>query len=246
MFSRKIFGIMIILLLAAGVAITTTRCYDDDKDARVTIHLERNDLAAMGIQPKKHFIDRVLEFFSTRAEAGGWQDIRTNDLTLTISGHSYEDKVFTLPSGTTTYSISVPPANDLTITATHEYWETYSGPPDAYEKNWGGEIKIDLGPGDHEVSIQMKPMTWITNVSVATGLLVSWYSSSIHSSVSSYNLYRSLSIDGPYTKIYTSPSSAISSYTDTATVVGTRYYYRLSTNSTYGEGVMSDQKNQVR
>jgi hypothetical protein len=48
MFSRKIYGIMIILLLAAGVAITTTRCYDDKNEARVTIHLERNDLAAMG------------------------------------------------------------------------------------------------------------------------------------------------------------------------------------------------------
>nr|HPJ43243.1 hypothetical protein [Spirochaetota bacterium] len=71
MFSRKITGIMIILLLAAGIAITTTRCYDDKNEARVTIHLERNDLAAMGIQPQpeKHFIDRVLEFFSTRAEA---------------------------------------------------------------------------------------------------------------------------------------------------------------------------------
>jgi len=245
MLNRKIFGIILIIALAAGISITTTRCYDDDKDARVTIHLERNDLAAMGIQPQKHFIDRVLEFFSTPAEAGGWQDIRTNDLTLTVSSPSYEDKVFTLPAGTTTYSISVPPANDLTITVTHEYWETYSGPA-AYQKNWGGEITTDLGPGDHEVSIQMKPMTWITSVSVATGLLVSWYSSSIHSSVSSYNLYRSLSIDGPYTKIYTSPNSSTSSYTDTATVVGTRYYYRLSTNSTYGEGVMSDQKNQVR
>jgi len=203
MFSRKITGIMIILLLAAGIAITTTRCYDDKDEARVTIHLERNDLAAMGIQPQpeKHFIDRVLEFFSTRAEAGGWQDIRTNDLTLTVSSPSFEDKIFTLPAGTTTYSISIPSSNDVTITVTHEYWETFSGTP-AYQKNWGGEITIDLGPGDTEVPIQMKPMTWITDVTVATGLLVTWYSSSIHSSVTSYNLYRSLSINGPYTIIY--------------------------------------------
>jgi len=67
MSGNKIFGIIFMLFITtASAAILSTGCYDDN-EARVTIHLERNDLEALGIQPEKHFVDKVLEFFSTRA-----------------------------------------------------------------------------------------------------------------------------------------------------------------------------------
>jgi hypothetical protein len=218
MFSRKITGIMIILLLAAGIAITTTRCYDDKNEARVTIHLERNDLAAMGIQPQpeKHFIDRVLECFSTRAEASiGWEDIRTNNLALTITSPSFEKISLTLPAGTTTYSIVIPSSKNVKFTVTHEFpsMVTYTD-----EKNWGAHSTIDLGSGEQDINLKMIPMTYIISVILEEPIQVNWETANMYSTIVSYKLYRSKSADGDYEFIGTTSNGGAQT--------GTRYYYR--------------------
>ncbi len=239
MFSRKIFVIIIILLLAAGVSITTIRCYDDDKDARVTIHLERNDLAAMGIQPQKHIIDRVLEFFSTRAEATTvpeWFDIRT-DLTLTVTSTSFDDMTFTLPANAQTFTVNIPSGSETTFTVTSQ--TDWLNPINNIQKNWGGQYTTKLGPGDMKISITMIPMTYIITVDPPSTVTIDWavYSISTVVPVSSYKIYRSTTIDGNYSLVSTTTSDT---YTDPYS--GTRYYYRISCVTARGEGVMSDPK----
>jgi len=244
MFSRKITGIMIILLLAAGIAITTTRCYDNDKDARVTIHLERNDLAAMGIQPQpeKHFIDRVLEFFSTRAEASTsspWNSIRqTSSCTVTLQVSGSSIKTYSIPYDATQYTVIIPSANNITLTIISSI---------SNNKNWGGHTTVDLGPGDHDITIKMIPMTRIgfIEVNVSSINLGVDYFSTPPSNATSLNVYISNSINGPYSKVETVPIGNFDEwtpYTDNKSsfISGTIYYYKLSISGSDGEGVLSD------
>jgi hypothetical protein len=241
MLNRKITGIFLIIALAAGISITTTRCYDDndDKEARVTIHLERNDLAALGIkpQPEKHFIDRVLEFFSTPAEAAFWSPDHLNNLTLTVSSDSFENIIFTIPANASTYSTVIPSGNNITLTITHAYFDFDSG---KNQINWGGETTTNLGPGDNDISIQMKPTTWLTSISPSTGVLyVNWkQDTNIYPYVSSINVYRSTSIQGPYT--FRVNQSISSTYNDTSVTVGMTYYYKIRAISAYGESILSE------
>lgn len=235
MFSRKIFGIMIILLLAAGIAITTTRCYDDKNEARVTIHLERNDLAAMGIQPQKHFIDKVLEFFSTPAYAVfGW-DGTHYALTLSVSSPSFETFTFNIPLGVTQYSLIIPSGNNTIFTAT-----CVSITGGGY-KNWGGEKIIDLGPGEQDLQLTILPMVNLGVSSDTSTVYLSWDSSSDFTGTQSYNLYRSTEIDGKYSFLKNIVDTTTPNTTDVKPVSG-RYYYKLSVVTTYGEGVKSDPK----
>lgn len=227
MFSRKISGIILIIALAAGISITTTRCYDDnDKDARVTIHLERNDLAAMGIQPQKHFIDRVLEFFSTPAEAvTGWYNMPGN-LTLSVQSSSLGKLTYSVPTGATTFTVQIPTGSDL-------YFEilSYATQGDV-AINWGGYTTQNLGPGDQEITIVMIPMAEIISASGSASLDVSWEPPTAY--VTSYNIYRSTSLSGPFVLIGTDTASP---YNDTTAQSGITYYYRISVVNSNGEGV---------
>lgn len=239
MFSRKIFGIMIILLLAAGIAITTTRCYDDKNEARVTIHLERNDLAAMGIQTKKHFIDKVLQFFSTPACAwSGWY-YGIGELTLKITSTSFEEKTFLIPQSATTYTVTVPSAENVRFEVTSYITEGETG---SIPKNWGGHSTLSLGPGDQDITINMIPMTLITGVDGTSPIEVTWITENIPSYVTAYKVYRSINVNGPYTYInsVTIIGALTTSYSDSSISLGQTYYYRISPVSTYGEGVMCD------
>ncbi len=239
MFSRKALGIMMIIALAAGVAITTTRCYDDDKDARVTIHLQRNDLAYTGQQHEKHLIDRVLEFFSTRAFAvTGW-DGTHYDLTLSVSSPSFQTVTYSIPLSVTQYSLVIPSANDTTFKAT-----CVSVIGGGY-KNWGGHKTLNLGPGDQDITLNMIPMTQIT-ASNGTSISLSWEATDSSGNTLSYNIYRSTSADGEYILIKNvTPATALST-TDTPPAAGT-YYYKISVVSTSGEeGVLSDPDSAVR
>jgi len=242
MFSRKITGIMIILLLAAGIAITTTRCYDDKNEARVTIHLERNDLAAMGIQPQpeKHFIDRVLEFFSTPAEAASTWDGGHYDLTLSIICSSFETITVIIPAGTNQYSLILPTANNVTFTIT-SYYDTGGF------KNWGGHKTLNLGPGDQDITINMIPMVYISNAFGGTSdISLEWYSTSASGNTQSYNIYRSTSSNGTYLFIKNVlPTSSPESTIDIPSP-GT-YYYRITVVTTNGEeGVPCDYRSATR
>lgn len=243
----KIFGIIMMLLMAiVSAVILNNGCYKDDNDARVTIYLQRNDLALKNDQYKTNIIEKVFQFFSTRAEAFSpeWQDIRSNDLTLIVSSPFLENRIYVIPANSTIYSVIIPVAKSVTFTITHKYFDNLVTSTD--QKNWGGEVTVDLVSGDQDLSIKMIPMTWISSISVATGppsIQLYWVINSIHSSVSSYNIYRSTSLEGPY---FLLANTASRPYYDTSAVIGTRYYYRISTSSIYGEGVKCDQKNLVR
>ena len=241
MFSRKIFGIMIILLLAAGIAITTTRCYDDKNEARVTIHLERNDLAAMGIQTKKHFIDRVLEFFSTRAEAiisYEWTDTNRTvscSVTLHVTSPSFEEITYPIAYNATEFTIIIPSSKNTTLTII----SSITG-----NKNWGGHQTLDLGPGDQDISIKMIPMTRMTGNDgspPAVNIAIDYFDIK-PSNASAINIYRSNNINGPYNKIgtITSITNQILYYDNNNIVSGATYYYKVSVSGSDGEGVLSD------
>lgn len=226
MFNKKVYGIMIIIALAAGISITTTRCYDDDKDARVTIHLERNDLANMGIQPEKRLIDRVLEFFSTPAYAvAGW-DSTHGSLTLKVINESSEELTYSIPTGATTYTVEIPSGNNITLEVTSY---TTGG---AVSTNWGGHTTVNLGPGEQDITIYMIPMTIIIGAGGSTSLDVNWEPTSF---VTIYNIYRSTSSSGPFALIGT---DTVPPYNDTTALSGVTYYYRISIVNTSGEGIM--------
>lgn len=237
MFSRKIFGIIIILLLAAGIAITTTRCYDDKNEARVTIHLERNDLAAMGIQPQpeKHFIDRVLEFFSTPAYAvdpADWLDNHSESgctVTLYVSSPSHEDQEYIIPYDANEYTIIVPSSINTTFTIVSKY----SG-----QNNWGGKKTLNLGPGEQDITIKMIPMTYFSYLQGSTMYWTEFNLTPVPANASSYNIYRSDSINGTYSLITTLSISTIS-FTDPSIISGNTYYYKISVSGSDGEGVLS-------
>jgi len=238
---RKFYTVIILLVLAAGVALTTTRCYDDDKDTRVTIHLERNDLAYMGIPPEKHLIDRILEFFSTRAEASfpdPWTETnRTSDcsVTLYVSAGGSAGTEYSIPYDATEYTVIVPSSNATTFTVISSYLTN---------KNWGGHSTVNLGPGDQDITVKMIPITKIKqhqSFAVNSMELGINYFSTPPSNTSAVNIYKSNSADGEYTKIGTTTSITSEIYfTDSNVVSDNYYYYKVSVSGSDGEGVLSD------
>ncbi|HPS87769.1 MAG TPA: hypothetical protein PLY36_13550, partial [Spirochaetota bacterium] len=118
MSGNKIFGIIFMLFITtASAAILSTGCYDDN-EARVTIHLERNDLAFQKEIKQKRVIDRVLEFFSTPAYAViGWSSEhgQYSTLTLRIRSSSFSEMTYSIPQSATTYTVEVPSGKDITF-----------------------------------------------------------------------------------------------------------------------------------
>lgn len=236
MLKRKITGIILLITLAAFISITTTRCYDDnDKEARVTIHLERNDLAAMGIQPKKYFIDRVLQFFSTPVEAASSWNGGHYDLTLNVTCPSFEPISVIIPAGTNEYSLIIPSANNVTFAIT-SYYDVGGF------KNWGGYKNLNLGPGDQDIKINMIPITIISNISSGgTWIEIQWSTTPLDI-VTGYSIYRSTDPNGPYSKIAIVPGNTSDIYTDNDPTLKELiiYYYKISVNTANETGFLSD------
>lgn len=242
MIRKRIIGIQTVFFLTlASVAILSSGCYQDDGDSRVTIHLERYDLSSNDIPRDKRFIDRILEFFSTPAEAGAfWSNVKTN-LTLTVENAIDGKLEFILPPNATAYSIVIPSGN-TTFTITSKWDSIYNG----IQKNQGGEAITNLQPGEQDITIQVKPMTYIVAVTVpgaGPGLNIQWLISGMHSSVSTYKIYRSTDPDGLYSLITTSSAGFLN---DTTISNGVRYYYRISTVGTMGESIPSDAVSGIR
>lgn len=223
--TRSISGILTILITITAAFFFTSRCYDPG-DAVVTIQIERNDLAAMGItpEPELSLIDKILNFFSTTAEAGGWQPTTTY-VSLTVTSSAVGEKTYTLPSGATSYSVIIPSGCDTVFTIKSRYDDISTS---AVQVNWGGETKILLNPGEQEISIQMLPMAFIQYFS-STSFNMQVPTGSSNYTVNSYNIYRSTSIDGEYTLFTNTASNTVN---DGAISGPTRYYYRISTIST--------------
>jgi hypothetical protein len=233
--------LLIIVVTIISISVFSSSCYDDNGDAVVTIHLERNDLVAMGISPKHELsiIDKILNFFSTRAEAAPTWNASKSDLTLTITSDSFEDMQFTIPSTATEYKVTVAPGSNATFTITSE--TDWDGGSINIQKNWGGHTTFFLIPGSQEITIQMLPMTFITSVSVSTDIWIYWATGGIHSSVQSYKVYRSTSINDKYSFI----GSSLTGTFNHANPGGITYFYKVSTvcdlgDSILREGVLSD------
>jgi hypothetical protein len=226
--SGIIITLLAITLFSAGIF--NSGCYLSDDETRVTIRLQRNDLGINTYIPEKRMIDRVLEFFSTRAYAGGWVDERDN-MILTIISTSFEDIVINLPTGATSFTTTVPSASNVTFRITAEGDSIGYG----IQKMWGGETVVNLLPGEQEIGISMMPMTWITGAGGSTPITVTWMTNNIPAYVTSYQVYRADTAAGPY--VY--KGSGTSFFNDSDVVFGRTYYYRVSTVSAYGEGVLS-------
>lgn len=242
---KKTLTAIILMLAFSGAALFTLNCYKDD-ETRVTINLVRNDLAAMGIQPEPELsiIDRVLNFFSTPAEAGAtWSDMRT-DIILTVTSDSVGEITFTLPANATSFSTTLPSGSVTEFTIRSWYMDGATSKDQVY---WGGQVNVLLQPGDQDISIQMKPMSWIWMASPSTGsVYLSWVTGGYQTlyQPSSYNIYRSTSLNGTYDKI----ASEVTSFTDssaTGLVIGSTYYYKISTNTIYGESILSEPSDSV-
>jgi len=229
--SGVIISILIISFLTAGIF--NSGCYLSDDETRVTIRLQRNDLGMNNYIPEKRIIDRVLEFFSTRAEAvTGWNSV-IGDLTLKIRSSSFDEMIFEIPPDATSYTVIVPAVSNVTFEITSFINE---GEPGDVPQNWGGHTTVSLSPGEQGITINMIPMTMITFVSGSTHLTVEWITEKIPSYVTSYKVYRADTEAGTY--VY--KGSGEVSFDDLDVDYGRTYYYRVSTVSTYGEGVMSD------
>ncbi len=237
MLNNKTLKIMILIIVLAVPGIFTSSCYQDDGDAVVTIHLERNDLAVMGIKPEHELsiIDTILNFFSTRAEAGGWQPTKTIVI-LKITSGCFDEMTFTIPPTSTNFSTTLPSGCDTTIKITSTYDDTFM--TYTYQKNWGGQINVVLSPGEQELTIQILPMAFISGWNTV-GHTVGWAEPSGSSAytISSYKIYRSTNIDGKYNFI---GSTTNSPFTDNAIGGTNRYYYKLTTLSKLNDNVVRE------
>ncbi len=229
---NKILGIIVVfIVITTSSAIFSTGCYKDDNEARVTIHLERNDLAVNGTIPQKHIIDRILEFFSTPAVATSGWDATPRALTLVVTNPSIEKLTFSIPQNATSYNVIVPVADSMKF----ELFSTTIN--NAVPKNWGGEIISNLHPGDNNITIAMLPMTKISGAGGSTTLTVTW--EAITAYVSSYKIYRSNNINGPYLLIGTQ-TTAQSTYNDNSAISATIYFYKVSIVYLGREGSLCD------
>ena len=235
MINKNITRILVLLLIITA-SVLTSSCYNDENgDAVVTIHLERNDLAANGIQYKEGIIDKILNLFSSRAEASGtiWPSGKSN-LILSITSDSFDKKTFTIPPASTSYTITLPAESTAALTITsNDDWNIYTTDPN--QKNWGGQTTSTFKSGEQDITIQMLPMTYITSAYRSTNNTINFIFTNspdyMPTTVKSYKLYRSASIDGSY--VYVKPTTT-SPVNDT---VGGAYYYRVSTVCDLGDGV---------
>jgi hypothetical protein len=235
MLRNKIFRIIVVLFLtAASGAILSTGCYQDEKDARVTINLQRNDLAENVIKQEKHLIDRILEFFSSPLEASSGWDGTHGPLTLTVSGPNIETMIFSIPQTAVSYTITVPAVNNIT------FFIYSTTTLNAVPKNWGGQVTTSLSPGEQSLAIRMIPMTKVSTSGFGM-MSVSWEPISAGiPNASSYIVYKSDTVDGTYSKQTEIFNISTTSYIDPAALVGVTYYYRVSVNGSDGEGVLCD------
>jgi hypothetical protein len=230
---RNIVKILILILAITSVSIFSSSCYNDG-DTVVKIHLVRNDLAAMGIKPELEsgIIDKILNFFSTRAEAAPTWNASKSDLTLTITSDSFDTMQFTIPATATSYAVTLSPSSIATFTITSE---TDWGPSLNIQKNWGGHTTTELIQGNQDITIQMLPMTYISSISPPSTVTIYWATVSMHSSVISYNVYRSTSIDGNYTFFTTTTNSFAPDSMPSIT-----YWYKVSTICDLGDGIQRE------
>ena len=242
---KKFSAAVVLLFTFTGLTLLSLNCYNED-DARVTIHLERNDLAATGIQPGSELsvIDRILNFFSTPAEATSvpqWNDDRT-DLKFTVMNGKTTVMTATIPANATSYTTFIPAGYNATIIITAK--TDWLNPVGNIHNCWGGQTVTELKPGeDIEITIQMIPMTYISDVNLGTSTIdIFWQTYQITSvkAVSGYRIYKSTEIDGDYSYLTQTTGSGFGEAYNPSNPPSSKYYYRVSCLVGSVEGVMCD------
>ncbi len=245
---KRIPAILPALCLAACM-LFHTGCAGGD-ETRVTIKLQRNDLTHAGIKPEREprLIDKILNFFSTAAYAGGTWDGTKGTLTLEIEHPTLGKSTVPLATGATEYTTVLPVASGVKFIIRSTIDDSYSG---TTLSNWGGQITADLQPSeaDNVLTIIMLPVLPIAMASGNPTVSVQWYyystdSISITGTDQYIELYRSTAPDGDYVLVNSDTlQDSPGSLTDLPSVGGT-YYYRTKFAATYNgkryEGLMSD------
>ncbi len=244
---KRNLAIIFIALAMPGVTLFISGCeFFRDGDVRVTINLVRNDLAFMNQKPagKLHIVDRVLRFFSTPAEAvTPWETDHTGSLALSISGEGVNESVI-LPTGTTSYSTTVPSNVAVRFTVTHEYIADGSN-------NWGGIHEgVFMSGTDAQITVTMLPILpvySITGGSSSRNVYYRYIPIDLSSVVTGCRLYMAQSSSGPYTLVathgYADMSSSVTSvFLDSTSVPVWTVYYKIAVYGPSGEGVLSKEE----
>ena len=238
---KQIPAILPALCLAACM-LFNTGCASGD-EARVTLKLQRNDLAQAGIKAEREvrLIDKILNFFSTPAYAGSTWEATKGTLALEIEHPALGKITVPLATGATEYTTVLPVAKGVkfTIRSAIEndgYGNIYS--------NWGGQVTADLQTTDDNVlTVIMLPIVPIWNFS-GTNASVCSYTPVSNISNPAIELWRSETPTGEYIKINSiSASTAVYSIPDNSGASGTYYYKTRFVGTVAGvqaEGVLSD------
>ncbi len=227
--------ILCLVLLSMLTVVRMTGCSHDDT-ALVTIHIERR-IDAIHSYSNSVF-DSIFTLFFPNAYATTWGwSLAYDSVALTVTGEGMADINAAIPPGSTTFTTEVPSGTNRKITVI-----AYNGTV----RNAGKSVITDLGSGE-EVTIQMKllPITIVTSLSSSTGTMyVSFESVEI---ATGYNIYRSDTADGPYTKVGTKAqvASEFITFDDTPIIDGKMYYYKVSMYNNDGEGEQSNYKETV-
>lgn len=160
-----------------------------------------------------------------------WTEGYTN-VTLTVTGDDMDSITAVLPPSVASYTMEVPSGSSrlFILIATNG----------SNVRTWGGRVLSDLNPGDVSLTLRILPIPNGWDYQIGSLENVVGYSEVVSPVVISYNLYRSSSALGPYTKLYTGPYPGTTGYQDFPVPTDSTFYYKASINTTYGEGELSD------
>jgi hypothetical protein len=243
---RLVFSLSAFILLA--VFLMPACDFLNNGDARVTIYFSQSGMALRQMKEpvEVSFLERILRFFVTPAEAAMWDSSHpgSGNFKVTITGEGI-NRTVTLPAGTASYSATVPSEVNLVFSVIYSYGVT------ALITNWGGRREAVLRPGAEAVmNISMLPIISIYGDTLdqqqRAMILHDYVDSSLDMGgvITEYRLYRSNVTGGPYRLVTTEPFAGGADdivVTDPETLSPSQYYYRLSVYGPSGEGLLSDE-----
>ncbi len=210
----------------------------------VTLNCARDDVAIVRIQIQNlpqgamrgnSLMDRLLGLIIPHAHASsGWASDRES-LEIRLSAPDLVDVITPIPLSTTELAMEIPAGADRKISV-FSYTSLNAVP-----KNWGGHAIVSVNPGDETtVTINMLPMTNISNVMYSAEIMISWETTGIVPNYGTigYRVYRAEVAEGPYAMI---AQTASSPYMDTP-VAGKRFYYKIAVYTATSEGELTDSK----
>ncbi len=225
---------LMIAVLCLGLCVAFNTACNHENMSRVTLYLGVND-QAINI-PQEGFFHKIVALFTTTAQAKtvsppAWTEGYTN-VTLTVTGDDMDPITAVIPPSAVSYTIEVPAGKSrlFVLIATNG----------SNIRTWGGRVFSDLDAGDVSLTLRILPIPngWAYEIAPTENIIACAIVSKPF--VTSYNLYRSSSAAGQYTKIYTGLNLVTTGYQDSPVPTDSTFYYKASVNTTYGEGELSD------